>query len=146
MATQEMHEQPEPSAIDAAALAGQNASASAAPQRLRVLPSTRAPQPIADDVESIQRQLAYYRDKAVQLDVLVFEMRALLQSGKGFSEILNIDPLLKAFMSVCRERYGAVNSAVLLLDDLDPATCSIACALSRACPITSSMWTASARS
>jgi diguanylate cyclase (GGDEF)-like protein len=60
------------------------------------------------------------RQKAIQLDVLVFEMRALLQSGKGFSEILHIEPLLDAFMAVCRERYGAVSSAVLLLDDLDP--------------------------
>ena len=70
--------------------------------------------------EELRAQLSYFRQKAIQLDVLVFEMRALLQSGKGFSEILNIEPLLKSFMAVCRERYGAVNSAVLLLDDLDP--------------------------
>lgn len=70
--------------------------------------------------DELRTQLSYFRQKAIQLDVLVFEMRALLQSGKGFSEILNIEPLLKSFMAVCRERYGAVNSAVLLLDDLDP--------------------------
>ncbi len=72
------------------------------------------------DPNDLARQLAHYRQKAEQLDVLVFEMRALLQSGKGFSEILNLDPLLNAFMAVCRERYGVVNSAVLLVDDLDP--------------------------
>jgi diguanylate cyclase (GGDEF)-like protein len=66
------------------------------------------------------RELEYWRLKAIELDGLVFEMRALLQSGKGFSEALHIDPLLKMFMAVCRERYGAVSSAVLLLDDLDP--------------------------
>lgn len=70
-------------------------------------------------VEDLTRQLEHYRNKAVALDVLVFELRALLQSGKGFSEILNVDPLLTAVMAVCRERYASVNSSVLLLDDLD---------------------------
>jgi hypothetical protein len=56
-----------------------------------------------DDVDELRQQLAHYRQKAVQLDVLVFEMRALLQSGKGFSEIMNIVPLLTAFMAVCRK-------------------------------------------
>jgi diguanylate cyclase (GGDEF)-like protein len=62
----------------------------------------------------------YYRNKAIQLDDMVFQMRALLQSGKGFSEILQLEALLDAFMSVCRERYNSVCSAVLLIDDLDP--------------------------
>jgi hypothetical protein len=72
------------------------------------------------DIDELRAQLASFRKKAIDLDVHVFEMRALLQSGKGFSEILHIDPLLHAFLAVCRERYGAINSAVLLLDDLDP--------------------------
>ncbi len=77
-------------------------------------------EPTADEIEELRSELDRYRKKAIQLDVLVFEMRALLQSGKGFSQILNIKDLLEAFMAVCRERYGAVNSTVFLLDDLDP--------------------------
>lgn len=73
-----------------------------------------------EDVDELRRQLRYYRDKAIDLDDRVFQMRALLQSGKGFSEMLNLDSLLQAFMAVCRERYGSVSSSVLLLDDLDP--------------------------
>lgn len=70
----------------------------------------------------LRSQLELYRQKAIHLDVLVFELRALLQSGKGFSEIMNLDPLLASFMAVCRERYGAIRSVVLLLDDLDPTS------------------------
>ena len=73
-----------------------------------------------EELEALQRELAFYKEKAVRLDDRVFQMRALLQSGKGFSEILNLSALLNAFMAVCRERYGAINSSVLLLDDLDP--------------------------
>ncbi len=74
----------------------------------------------SDTVAALRTQLAHWRDKAIELDTAVFEMRALLQSGKGFSEILAVESLLHAFMAVCRERYGATCSAVLLLDDLDP--------------------------
>jgi len=51
---------------------------------------------------------------------LIFEMRALLQSGKGFGNILNLKELLGNFMGVVREKYGSINSTVLLRDDLDP--------------------------
>ena len=68
----------------------------------------------------LSTQLAGMEDKAAQLDNMVFQMRALLQSGKGFSEIMSLPNLLDAFMAVCRERYASINSAVLLLDDLDP--------------------------
>lgn len=85
-----------------------------------VLPVPSATGEIPTEVDELTRQLLYYRAKAVELDVLVFEMRTLLQSGKGFSEILNLDGLLSTFMAVCRERYGVINSAVLLVDDLDP--------------------------
>jgi len=71
-------------------------------------------------IGAIQARLHFYEEKAAQLDNTVFQMRALLQSGKGFSEILNLESLLEAFMAVCRERYSSINSAVLLLDDLDP--------------------------
>ncbi len=71
-------------------------------------------------IGALQVQLRHIEDKAATLDNLVFQMRALLQSGKGFSEILDLSTLLEAFMAVCRERYASINSAVLLLDDLDP--------------------------
>ncbi len=70
--------------------------------------------------EELSRERRYYKRKAVELDNRVFQMRALLQSGKGFSELLHLRALLDAFMAVCRERYGAINSTVMLLDDLDP--------------------------
>ena len=75
---------------------------------------------VAAEIRALQKQLDYYRSRAIELDNTVFQMRALLQSGKGFSEILELDVLLHAFMAVCRERYASVCSAVLLLDDLDP--------------------------
>ncbi len=70
------------------------------------------------DPKSIE-QLEYYRGKAFQQDVEIFEMRALLQSGKGFSNILNLRQLLETFMAVVREKYSVVNTAVLLKDDLE---------------------------
>lgn len=69
---------------------------------------------------SVEDELEYYRKKAIHQDILIFEMRALLQSGKGFGNILNLTELLSNFMSVVCEKYGAVNSTVLLRDDLDP--------------------------
>ena len=68
----------------------------------------------------VEDELEYYRNKAIHQDILIFEMRALLQSGKGFGNILNLKELLGNFMAVVREKYGAVNSTVLLRDDLDP--------------------------
>lgn len=65
-------------------------------------------------------ELDYYRKKAIHQDILIFEMRALLQSGKGFGNILNLKELLDNFMAVVQEKYGAVNSTVLLRDDLEP--------------------------
>jgi diguanylate cyclase (GGDEF)-like protein len=69
---------------------------------------------------SVEDELEYYRNKAIHQDILIFEMRALLQSGKGFGNILNLRELLGNFMSVVREKYGAINSTVLLRDDLEP--------------------------
>lgn len=65
--------------------------------------------------------LSYYKEKSVRQDILIFEMRALLQSGKGLGNILQMKPLLETFMAVVREKYGSINSTVLLLDDLDPS-------------------------
>jgi diguanylate cyclase (GGDEF)-like protein len=75
---------------------------------------------LSEQLEQAHEELAYYRGRAIELDNVVFQMRALLQSGKGFSEILELQALLQAFMAVCRERYGSICSSVLLLDDLDP--------------------------
>jgi diguanylate cyclase (GGDEF)-like protein len=68
-----------------------------------------------------QSELAYYRQKAIQQDIEIFEMRALLQSGKGLSNILNLKQLLETFMAVVREKYSVVNTSVLLKDDLENA-------------------------
>lgn len=70
-------------------------------------------------VARMGEDLAYYRQKAIQQDIIIFEMRALLQSGKGLSNILNLKSLLETFMAVVREKYSAINTTVLLRDDLD---------------------------
>ena len=70
-------------------------------------------------INDLQRERDYFRQKAIQQDVEIFEMRALLQSGKGLSNILNLRPLLDTFMAVVREKYSATNTAVLLKDDLE---------------------------
>jgi diguanylate cyclase (GGDEF)-like protein len=58
--------------------------------------------------------------KSIEQDNLIFEMRTLLQSGKGLGDILNLNMLLATFMSVVRERYNTNNSTVLLIDDSIP--------------------------
>lgn len=70
-------------------------------------------------INNLLRERDYFRQKAIQQDVEIFEMRALLQSGKGLSNILNLRPLLDTFMAVVREKYCATNTAVLLKDDLE---------------------------
>ena len=69
----------------------------------------------------LKKELAYFKHKAIEQDIEIFEMRALLQSGKGLSNILNLKQLLETFMAVVREKYSAVNTAVLLKDDLENA-------------------------
>lgn len=75
--------------------------------------------PTASEVNRIISDLNYYKTKAIQQDIIIFEMRALLQSGKGLSNILNLKQLLDTFMAVVREKYSAINTTVLLKDDLD---------------------------
>jgi diguanylate cyclase (GGDEF)-like protein len=84
-------------------------------ERLPARTLTRGRAPV-----SVDEELEYYRKKAIHQDILIFEMRALLQSGKGFGNILNLRELLSNFMAVVQEKYGATNSTVLLRDDLDP--------------------------
>ena len=55
----------------------------------------------------------------ISQDIRIFEMQALLQSGKGLSNILNLPQLLDTFMAVVRERYDVVNSSVLLKEDFE---------------------------
>lgn len=74
-----------------------------------------------DEEESVRQELDYFKRKAIEQDIEIFEMRALLQSGKGLSNILNLKQLLDTFMAVVREKYSAVNTAVLLKDDLENA-------------------------
>ncbi len=75
----------------------------------------------ANSEEAIRKELEYFKRKAIEQDIEIFEMRALLQSGKGLSNILNLKQLLDTFMAVVREKYSAVNTAVLLKDDLENA-------------------------
>ncbi len=72
------------------------------------------------DALTLANQLDFFRSKAYQLDRMVSDLRCLLQSGKGFSELMSIPDLLDAFMSVCRENHNIRSATVLLKDDLDP--------------------------
>jgi diguanylate cyclase (GGDEF)-like protein len=75
--------------------------------------------PVSDPTLTLKKELDYFKHKAIEQDIEIFEMRALLQSGKGLSNILNLKQLLETFMAVVREKYSAVNTAVLLKDDLE---------------------------
>jgi diguanylate cyclase (GGDEF)-like protein len=93
-------------------------------QSLSQAPTARGASQIAVPTKTVVddksfEQLDYYKSKAFQQDVEIFEMRALLQSGKGFSNILNLRQLLETFMAVVREKYSIVNASVLLKDDLE---------------------------
>lgn len=79
---------------------------------------------LSEEVSSLRRELQYFRDRAIHLDNQVFQMRTLLQSGKGFSELLSVTSLLSAIIAVCRERYDVDCATVLLKDDLDSNTSS----------------------
>ena len=73
--------------------------------RPQTSPSTA---PAKESTAELREQLAYFRDRAIKLDDEVFQMRALLQSGKGFSEILHLESLLNTIMAVIRERYRSL--------------------------------------
>ncbi len=49
-------------------------------------------------------------------DQQIFEMRSLLQSGKGLGNILKLDQLFNTLLAIIREKYHLVNSSVLLID------------------------------
>lgn len=69
--------------------------------------------------EELMKLLILADRKSSEQDNLIFEMRTLLQSGKGLGDILNLKLLLETFMSVVRERYNTHNSTILLIDDFD---------------------------
>ena len=81
-----------------------------------------APDALPATSPQVFAELEMYRERALALEQQLFELRALLQSGKGFSQIFKVEDLLRAFMSVCAERCDARSAAVLLEDDLDPET------------------------
>jgi len=72
-----------------------------------------------DLIRSLKREIKSLKGKVTAQDIRIFEMQALLQSGKGLSNILNLNQLLDTFMSVIRERYDVVSSCVLLKEDFE---------------------------
>lgn len=72
-----------------------------------------------DLIRSLKKEIKSLKSKVISQDIRIFEMQALLQSGKGLSNILNLGQLLDTFMSVVRERYDVVNSSVILKEDFE---------------------------
>jgi diguanylate cyclase (GGDEF)-like protein len=72
-----------------------------------------------DLISRMKREIKTLKGKVISQDIRIFEMQALLQSGKGLSNILNLPQLLDTFMAVVRERYDVVNSSVLLKEDFE---------------------------
>ncbi len=73
------------------------------------------------NVAENDQELRQLQSIVAELDSSLFEMRTLLDSGKGLSNILRLQPLLDTCMAIVRERYGFQKSVILLKDDLDPA-------------------------
>ena len=73
---------------------------------------------LPEGLQNLRAERDEFRAKCIKLEGRANELWDLLQSGKGFSEIGKVDPLLDAFMQVCREKTGALTSAVLLKDGL----------------------------
>jgi hypothetical protein len=72
-----------------------------------------------DLVRSLKKEIKGLKSKVISQDIRIFEMQALLQSGKGLSNILNLSQLLDTFMAVVRERYDVVNTSVILKEDFE---------------------------
>ncbi len=73
----------------------------------------------SDLIRSLKREIKSLKGKVTAQDIRIFEMQALLQSGKGLSNILTLPHLLDTFMAIVRERYDVVNSCVLLKEDFE---------------------------
>ena len=72
-----------------------------------------------DLVRSLKKEIKTLKSKVISKDIRIFEMQALLQSGKGLSNILNVPELLDTFMAIVRERYDVVNTAVILKEEFE---------------------------
>ncbi len=72
-----------------------------------------------DLVRSLKKEIKTLKSKMISQDIRIFEMQALLQSGKGLSNILNLPQLLDTFMAVVRERYDVINTSVILKEDFE---------------------------
>lgn len=77
----------------------------------------------SDEIDSLlailRKEVKELRSKVTSQDIRIFEMQALLQSGKGLSNILNLNQLLDTYMAIIRERYDVVNTAVILKEDFE---------------------------
>jgi diguanylate cyclase (GGDEF)-like protein len=96
-------------------------SPSSAPKILEISPvaSNDGADSQGDLISRMKREIKTLKGKVISQDIRIFEMQALLQSGKGLSNILNLPQLLDTFMAVVRERYDVVNSSVLLKEDFE---------------------------
>jgi diguanylate cyclase (GGDEF)-like protein len=97
-------------------------SNSSAPKTLEIAASSFNSEAVdsqGDLISRMKREIKGLKGKVIAQDIRIFEMQALLQSGKGLSNILNLPQLLDTFMAVVRERYDVVNSSVLLKEDFE---------------------------
>lgn len=81
--------------------------------------SVQAATPPGEVIRNLKKELKICKEQVIEQDIRIFEMTALLQSGKGLSNIRNLPELLDTLMAVVRERYNSVNACVLLFDDVD---------------------------
>jgi diguanylate cyclase (GGDEF)-like protein len=70
-------------------------------------------------IRILKKEIHELKSKVISQDIRIFEMQALLQSGKGLSNILNLSQLLDTYMAIVRERYDVVNTAVILKEDFE---------------------------
>jgi diguanylate cyclase (GGDEF)-like protein len=96
-------------------------SKSSAPKIIEMTPTPAADgfDGQGDLIRSLKREIKSLKGKVIAQDIRIFEMQALLQSGKGLSNILDLPQLLDTFMAVVRERYDLVNSCVILKEDFE---------------------------
>ncbi len=86
---------------------------------VEIISTFEAAETQGDLTRSLKREIKTLKSKVIAQDIRIFEMQALLQSGKGLSNILDLPRLLDTFMAVVRERYDVVTSCVFLKEDID---------------------------
>lgn len=67
--------------------------------------------------EDLLKKIDQLNAQIEEYDSEIFAMRTLLQLGKSLGDILNLNELLSGLMAVARDRYGVVNTSVLILDE-----------------------------